>query len=161
MAISVWNGSSWIRVTTPYVWNGVYWDTILAGRVWNGSSWVDFYPGPYSNEVTEGASGSSLGYIQGQIGSIAPTTTLNGYTVYQWYRITVKSSVFVSFAVVGNYTGTWWTYGTYRGTTFNRANCGIPTGSYDSGTNTTSWAISPSEQPTFTGSGTYTLTIYP
>ena len=160
MAIKVWNGSAWTTVTQPYFYNGSFWQSIVTGRVWNGSAWVNFYPGAYSNEVTECTSGPALGYVQGSIVSITPTTTINGYTVYQWYKITFKSNVVVSFSVVGNYTGTWWTYGTYRGTTFYRANCGIPTGSYDSGTNTTSWAVSPSEQPTFTGSGTYTLTIY-
>jgi hypothetical protein len=42
MALSVWNGTSWVASTGVKVWNGSSWVSASAGKVWNGTSWVDF-----------------------------------------------------------------------------------------------------------------------
>lgn len=136
-------------------------------------SFYDFYstqlnPSSSSHSVTEASSGNYLGfssssYFPGVISgsSISPATTLGGRTITGWFYFNIKGNVGVRLNLTGDQTGSWWTYGTYRGTTFYRANCAVPTGSYDSGNNYTQFAIANSERPTFSGSGTYTLVIYP
>lgn len=119
-----------------------------------------------SYSVTEASSGNFLGYANnssfpGVFGSISSTSTFGGRTIQGWYYFNIKGNIQVQFAITGNQTGTWWTYGTYRGTTFYRANCTAATGSYDSGNNRTVWALAAAERPTFSGSGTYTLVLYP
>jgi hypothetical protein len=168
MAIRVWNGSGWTDVTQPYVWNGVYWDTILAGRVWDGAAWVDFFPGVYAHTVVESTTGtfvgySSASYFPGVISgsSMTPQLTIGSRNIGAWFYFNIKGTTGVRLNLDGDQTGTWWSYGTYRGTTFYRANCINPTGNYDSGSNYTQFAISNSEMPTFSGSGTYTLMLYP
>lgn len=119
-----------------------------------------------SYSVTEASSGSYLGYANnssfpGVFGSISSTSTFGSRTIQGWYYFNIKGNVQVQFVVTGNETGTWWTYGTYRGTTFYRANCTASTGSYDSTYNRTVWNLAASERPGFSGSGTYTLVLYP
>ena len=119
-----------------------------------------------SHSVTEASSGNYLGYANnssfpGVFGSISTTTTIGSRTIQGWYYFNIKGNVQVQFVVTGDQTGTWWTYGTYRGTTFYRANCAASTGSYDSTYNRTVWSLAASERPGLSGSGTYTLVIYP
>ena len=132
----------------------------------------DFYntqlnPSSTSHSVTEATSGNYRGYANnssfpGVFGSMSPTTTIGSRTFQGWYYYNIKGNVNVQFVITGNQTGTWWTYGTYRGTTFYRANCtGGATGVYDSTYNRTVWTLAASERPGFSGSGTYTLVVYP
>jgi hypothetical protein len=119
-----------------------------------------------SHSVTEASSGSYLGYANnssfpGVFGSMSPTTTIGSRTFQGWYYFNIKGNVQVQFVITGDQTGTWWTYGTYRGTTFYRANCTASTGSYDGTYNRTIWNLAASERPGLSGSGTYTLVVYP
>lgn len=119
-----------------------------------------------SYSVTEASSGSYLGYANnssfpGVFGSISSTSTFGGRTIQGWYYFNIKGNVQVQFVITGNQTGTWWTYGTYRGTTFFRANCAASTGSYDGTYDRTIWSLAAAERPGFSGSGTYTLVLYP
>jgi hypothetical protein len=114
--------------------------------------------GSYS--VTNGFSSNSA-FSGGTFGSMSPTTTLGGRTIAVFSRTDVKGSTFCYFGVSGSHTGSWWTYGTYRGTTFYRANTAVPAGSYDSGADLTYWVLGTGQIPGFSGSGTYTLLVYP
>lgn len=126
-----------------------------------------------SHTIVEGGSGgNALGFtaknfqgLTGILGSCTPTTTIGSRTISGLYMYIVKSNSTVFLMINGNQEGSWWTYGTYDGTTFNRANCTVPAGEYvsDDGnaTDYTRWTISQSEEPPFSGAKTATLVLYP
>lgn len=125
-----------------------------------------------SHTIVEGGSGgNALGFtsknfqgITGTIGSCTPTSTIGSRTISGWYMYLVKGFSTVYLIVDGDQTGTWWTYGTYNGTTFYRTNCSTASGTYtaDDGyaTDYTTWIIADAEEPGFSGAKTDTLVLY-
>lgn len=119
-----------------------------------------------SHDVVEVYYGNFIGFssnssFPGSFGNISTSTTVSGRTIQGWYYFNIKGNVQVQFVLTGDQTGSWWTFGTYRGTTFYRGNCSVSTGSYDSTYNRTIFNLAANERPAFDGSGTHTLAIYP
>lgn len=136
-------------------------------------AYSDFYgtqlnaptPTSSSHTIVEGGSGgNSLGYasqsfngISGIIGSCTPVATFAGWSIAGFYIYTFKgfSTAYLIFDGDATSPGTFWTYGTYRGTTFYRANCVEPGGVYVSNDGTatdyTRWTLSQGEEPPFSG----------
>lgn len=91
MALSVWNGTSWVSALGVKVWNGASWVSATAGKIWNGSAWVDFLAS-ITFTPAGGTSGSPTLLSDNGYDVRAASVTISASSSVTWYWTKLSGS---------------------------------------------------------------------